>query len=447
MPKGLHIRGAKAELAFVLLYTLAISIRGVVPWLIWLLPACIALGYAFYVLHGRPRAEVRMVVVVCASVLVGNLLVLLARLDYNPVRFTMWFDDREYMVQSSALAGAWKAHIFPDISAKGSEAYFMGTLHTGYQRAVAALFYVSGSAAPAGLVLNAIAGSLIPLFVFLLMGELATPAGSRVPWLACLLAAVHPNQYYWGMFLMKDVYTAAWFVGALWLLVRALRLRDVAAGLAFAGCCYILFTIRVYCAASLVFAGLVYAASGLARRTAYFSLAAGALVLWMICTYTDAGSTRFEQMWSSLTELGPKHMQSVSQMGLHVLAGIPRLLLGPFAWLQGRGRHPLYGLYPGMWYLYLLIYPAASTALVAVVRRDEKLWAVPLMTVVGGALILLTASYGGDAPRQRFYMEYVPVALASYGLTLPKRRVFLAWYLALAAYMVGQVITVRVRGL
>lgn len=447
----------RSAIAFLVASIAALALQRFVPALIWILPPIFVLVCLATELRQTIARERRIVLGLCALVFFAHAACLVGQLGYNPAHFTTWYDDREYLAQSAALAHAWKLHLYPDIRLKGSELYYMGTLHTGYQRALAAIYYCFGARPPAGLLLNVFSGALIPAMMFLLVKALVTPAPASAttepagnqssPVVAAALAAFHPTQYYWGSFLLKDLYLAAWFVAGLWLLVRSIRERDIAAAIAFAAVLSVLFSIRIYCAASLVFAGLVYAIAQLPRRIAWIAFGSITLLLWMLATYTDTGSTRFEQMWSSLVELGPRHLESSGEMINFVLAGIPRLVLGPFSWLQGRGAHPLYGMYPGMWYLYLLVYPLAIAGFVYVVRKNVRIWALPIMSIVGGALVLLTASYAGDAPRQRYYMEYVPVALASYGWSLPKRRIFLLWYLVLFGYIVGQVITVRVRGL
>ncbi|MGI8907208.1 MAG: hypothetical protein ACR2IE_12045 [Candidatus Sumerlaeaceae bacterium] len=443
----LQITNARMAIVFVAATGICLAMAPILPSAPWLLPIGLLIACTVTAIWTVPRQHQRLLAAITVAVVLCQLVVMLTRLGYDPAGPTFWYDDREYFAQSAAVADAWKANIFPDITRKGSQPYFLGTLHTGYHRSLASAFYVFGTKPLAGLFLNLLSAAVLPLFCYLLALDLRLRVNSSAAAIAAGLAALHPTQLYWSQFLLKDLYLAAWFVASLWLLVRMFQRRDVAAGLAFLAATYVLYTIRVYCAASLLVAAIAYLAAQLPRRVAWTVFAATALIITMTALYTDRGAARFNQMWSSLVELGPKSVRSPWDVPGHLLAGIPRLMLGPFAWLAGRGDRPLYGLYPGMWFMYLLVYPAAIVAFVYSLRQNVKVAALPIMAGIGGALILLTASYGGDAPRQRYYMEYICIAFAAYGWTLPKRQIFIGYYAVLATYIIGQVITVKIRGL
>lgn len=383
----------------------------------------------------------------------GHLCVILLSPGYNPREQTFWRDDHVYFHQSSALAQAWREGFFPEITRKGSPPY-MGTLHTGYQRTLAAVFYLAGDNATVGRLFNAFCGTLLPLFSALLAHLVfGDPKRGRSellrapPVLAALLATMHPSQFYYSQFLLKDVYAASWFLAVTVLLCQALLRKNAAACIAAAAAVYLLFTVRAYAAISLLAGAGAYLLLLIPRRTAVTGLLLSATALLMLMRYTAAGSMQGAQLWHSLLELAPAHARSPGAIAKHLLAGIPRIMLAPFSWIYARGDRPLYALYPGMWFLYIVVYPAMFTGLARVIRHNSRPAVIPLVATIGGCFVLLISSYGGDAPRQRFYMEYIAVAFAALGWTTPKRRVFTAWYILLATYAAGQIITVKMRGL
>jgi len=443
--------GAGPVVAGLALVVFAFALRSWAPLLAWLLPFALAALACRMVWREIATADRRTIRWLGAGCLVAHVAVQLSTLGYNPAAMTWWRDDHNYYRESIAIADAWRAGSYPDISLKGAPPY-LGTLHTGYHRAVASAFFISGNSVVIARLINAACGAALVFLLGMLANALFSrvteiPRGFSPAVLAAGMAALHPAQYYYSQFLLKDTYTAAWFITCTVLLCDALQQRRVLSMLAAACGLYILFTLRAYAALSLVIGLFAYLVLLLPTRAALAWGSLSALVGFLVVRYYEPVHYPAMQMWQSIVELAPQHARSPGAVAVHLLRGIPRLLLAPFSWIYALGEKPLYPLYPAMWFLYLLVYPAMFAGLWRALRLNLRAAVVPLMGILGGSFILLMANYAGDAPRQRFYMEYIAIAFAALGWTLPRRRVFIGWYLVLAAYAIGQVITVKMRGL
>jgi hypothetical protein len=78
-------------------------------------------------------------------------------------------------------------------------------------------------------------------------------------------------------------------------------------------------------------------------------------------------------------------------------------------------------------------------------RRNVRLAAIPLIAWFSSALILLMA-YGGDAPRQRLFMDFVVFVLAGCGILAKRRHLaFLLCYTIIAFFAAIQLLTLHRR--
>jgi hypothetical protein len=98
-----------------------------------------------------------------------------------------------------------------------------------------------------------------------------------------------------------------------------------------------------------------------------------------------------------------------------------------------------------MWFLYLIVYPLAICGFWGAVRTNNLPCAIPLGAWCASALILVIA-YGGDAPRQRLYLDMIAIGFAGLGITTSgKRLVFAAWFLGLISFAVVQLVSLQIR--
>lgn len=370
---------------------------------------------------------------------------------------TFWIDDQNYYIEAAAISDAWRNGFYPEIWRKGSLPY-LGTLHTGYHRPLATLFLVTGPSTLAGLLLNAMSLSVLPLlaalsarYLFLTDDDLRVlPKNDQVKGslrdislIAATLTALHPAQFYWTSYLMKDAFTSFVFLGNLTFILGSIRRKSLLLGLAELFTWPFLFTVRIYAAGSLALGAALYPVLRWKTKQIAWggALLAGTAIL--VCAYTETGNVLYRQMRDSLAALAPAEVSTSSQMLWRLMAGIPRVFLSPYAWLILPEPSPLYGLYPGMWYLYIIGYPLAFCGIYYTVKDNNTRAVFPLMALAVGGLIFLAASFGGNASRQRYYLEYIILLFATAGFVKPNRRI-IAGVLALEiCWIIGQVIALR----
>ncbi len=431
----------------------AVLTHGIAPWFFWI--TMLALP-AFAIVRAESsylRSPVgRRILLVCLVMLVLHVGWALGRSHFYDASVfgTYWKDDHNYFREAKAIAGAWGAGEYPEIGLKGSPPY-LGTLHTGYHRPLSTLFLIFGSSTICGLLLNAVCAACFPLFCALISRYLWSPDSeggadtlrSDYGLIAGILAALHPTQFYWASYLMKDTYVAFVFLAGLTLVLGAYRRKSTRLAV---GALFVLpymFTVRAYTAMGVVAGAALLPFMRLKRKILIRSAAIGALFLVLIGAYTTGGNAIFRQLRDSFLALAPPDIGTPSQLLLGMAAGIPRLFLAPYAWLILPEPTPMYGMYPGMWYFYLLIYPLAFAGLYQVVRKNISAAVVPLAVLGLSALIFLSAVYQGEASRQRFSLEFILIVFAAYGM----RNFSRAWAFTIlsleAAFAVGQVLSLR----
>lgn len=426
----------------------AAALFPVVPALLWLTPFIAVAVYVGGKVHDQDSADRKWLAVCALAALLIQGTVILLRQDYDPsaARPTVWLDDQTYFRNASLIASKWREGFFPELSRKGSPPY-LGTLHTGYERVLGALFYVTGPSVRIGQLANMLCAALLPVLCFLLSATLfhegaAPDDGSlriaegpcrsvRAPArAAALLCVLYPSLYYWGGMLLKDIMLATLFLAALLLLADMLRRRSLCSGVVFLLVLVWVAIFRNYAALALLSGLFIFAFAHLPRRALAWGLVYGALAIWAL-SYTDPGARYLEQLLNSLAAQLSPALGSYEGVLNHFGAAVPRMLLAPYAWVRAEGEHPLYALYPGMWYLYLIVYPLALAGLFQAIRHDHRLSILPVGALLASTFVLL-AAYGGNAPRQRFYLEIVLMIYAGLGACSPIRRAaFALFYLLL----------------
>jgi len=369
---------------------------------------------------------------------------------YDPIDGpTYWWDDLNYYDQAVAIAEAWKAGFYPDIKLQGAPPY-LGTLHTGYHRPLAALFLIAGPSVFAGLILNAMCAALLPLMAalsarYLWQDEISIleDRPSDVGLAAALLTALHPGQFYWSSFLLKDVYTSFAFMAAMTLILGSLRRRSASMAVASIFLLPYIFSIRAYTAISLVLGTICVALLKLSRKQVLIYSIAGSALVFILCSYTTSGYHLWRQLRDSFMALAPAGFNDPGTIIKQIGGGIPPLLLAPYAWIFYTDSSSLYWLYPAMWFLYLVIYPLAFAGLYSSIGRNVHLSALPLAACGLASLLFLTAVYAGIAPRQRYYLEYAFILYAAYGFYRPSKSIIISILILELAFMVGQYLNLR----
>lgn len=427
----------------------AYSMIGFAPWITWIF--CVSI-VAFLLLDTARPVLVspygKKVLIITLSLLAVHLVWAVVRSHfYDPAQQTFWRDDHAYYQEAAAIATTWHQGQYPALSQKGAPPY-LGTLHTGYHRPLATLFYFFGQSALAGLILNAVCAAVIPLLcavcAFHLWPTATSPQRTSrfpLPLAACALAALHPTQFYWSAFLLKDTFTAFVVLTALALSLGAIVNRNPAIAISALLTLIYLFTVRAYAGLSII-AGLACLPlfrfpARVAIQVLLFSLA----LFTMLINYTNTGSALYEQLRDSLLALTPTGLTGPLDILIRAAIGIPRLFLSPYGWMYIDDFSPMYGLYPGMWYLYLLIFPLSFAGLHYAIQHNFRLAIVPIAVFSLAAAIFLLSTYHGNASRQRYYLEYIVILFAALGLNHPNKWWIGGILLAQAVFAIGQVIS------
>ncbi|MGC8840884.1 MAG: hypothetical protein ACP5QZ_05430 [Candidatus Sumerlaeaceae bacterium] len=420
------------------------------PALPWVLIPVAVIGHGIQIL-AEARKSVRMRLgAACAVSLVITVASAWIAGFHNPETCPLSLDDATYLVQGKAIAEAWKSGLFPSLSSKGSTPYYIGSLHTGYQRLLAGAFYLLRADYRFGILLNFIAASLLPLFVYSAVltllkthspSELASKGALRGTW----LVALYPSIGYWASWLLKDVVLALIFAAAIaGALDFAYRHRPehllyLAASLVALG------VFRAYSALAVLAGTAVYLLAKLPHRQSLQGLAILGFLL-LLASYDERWAAFERQLLYSLGELLPDSVRTPREGLLYVLGGFPRLLLSPYAWVRARVENPMYELYPGMWWLYLVGYPLAVIGITRLARHNIVLAVIPLIAWFASAIILILA-YGGAAPRQRLYLDVLVFVFAGCGtVERPHKWLLVAWYLGLGVYVTIHLLTLDMRG-
>jgi hypothetical protein len=429
----------------------------------WLLPFVFAVAYVACRVWELPASERSWILMYCGLAAVLQAAIIVVWGYHDPTREATTLDDHQYYVQSSAIARAWSEGFYPALSHKGSPPY-LGDLHTGYQRVLATLFLLFGARALPGILLNYACVALMPALGYLLALALfqgppesaswraslrscfgLLPCGDpaadgkaagdyRTPRIAALLCALNLSYYYWSRWLLKDVLLAALFASAVAMAVDFLRRRDLLAGLGFLLVSGFVTIMRAYAGLAL-FAGIaLYVVTLIPRRIAAWVTVYGVIVL-VVASYSSRVDQYVSQLMHSLVVQIPGELRSSWLSARYFAGGIPRLLLAPYAWIKALGNDPMYGLYPAMWVLYLVIYPLGIAGLVRAIVRNHRPTAVPLACLCSAGLVFLLA-YGGDSTRQRLWLETLFAVYAGYGAAAGKHRLAAAaWYVFLAMFI------------
>lgn len=449
--------------AFALWATVAWILWTWMPWFYWLTMALLPVAALVLVEAEWLRSKAgKRVLAICAGVLIAHVIWALIRIRfYDAAQIgTYWQDDHNYFNEARALAAAWLDGNFPQIWLKGPPPY-LGTLHIGYHRPLATMFMAFGASTFTGLLLNAVSLCWVPLLCALAAKYLFIDDQSlvrdksdvpkhrlqiklaQVPLATAVLVALHPAQFYWTSFLMKDAWTTFTFWVGMVLVLGAVRRHSLVLAVAALMVLPYLATVRIYAGASIVIGLLLLPGLRISTRQFISGLSIVLVLLVLVLGYTERGSAVFAQVRDSIAALAPVGASGPLDIFKQLAAGVPRLFLSPYGWIILPEPTPMYGMYPGMWFMYLIGYPLGFAGLYVAVRRNVRLCVIPITAFGLAALLFLTAAYGGNASRQRYYLEYIFLVFAAFGLKHPSRRWIAGILILELIWAIGQLVALR----
>lgn len=442
-----------AAAAFIVFSLILSSLMPSLPWIAFWVGSAALLFEEFRRLSlFDKKAVTRLTLIVLG---VATLFASLRAMNYQLPNLQRFQDDSVYFNQSADLARAWQDGIYVKFTQLGPPPY-MGTIHVGYQRILATLFYFTGPSVVAGLIFNAfLCALLVPLTAFSLRyiaEEIKQPIKQptwfprffRTPVAAgACLAAFFPTQLYWSSFILKDVLLAAVFMVTILSVFAAVKSKNLLAFfLIFLGLQNIYY-IRIYAAFGLIIGMLGLAILMLPRKHIVTLIGTLFTAGFITVRYTEWGIVTIPQWIRSAANLAPLHIQTSGEMLSHLFGYIPRFVLSPYAWVSTDVENPMYGIYPGMWYLYLIVYPLALGGFYDTLTRKSRLAAVPTLALWVGAFTLIAASYAGNAARQRYYLEYVFLLFAGLGLLNFRYQTMVIIYILQLVFITGQLLLLK----
>jgi hypothetical protein len=439
-------RKEKHQLGFAFFLAIgSLILRPIFPAGLWLLLPTALLAYSALIIAGTPQPYRLRLLLACAAAAMVALLIAILFGIHNPETNPLSLDDATYLKQSGAIALEWRSGHYPALSAKGSAPYYIGSLHTGYERLLAGVFYLVGPDFRWGLLINLLCIALMPLFVFRACEALypyssCSHIGYSLAQRGAWLVALYPALGYWGSWLLKDIVLTTTFAAAVAAALDLVGRKKAFPVFVLAASLVGLSILRAYTALALIVGLGTYFMALLPRRTSLRALALVAIFV-VLATYTERGGAYWRQLYHSLAELLPATVRSPAQSLTYVVGGVPRLLFAPYAWVRARVEHPMYELYPAMWWLYVVVYPLAWAGLYTLARHDVRPAIIPFTAWAANSIILILA-YGGNAPRQRLNLDIVMCIFAAWGTTATRKRWIMGlWYALLGAYAAVHLIT------
>lgn len=413
-----------------------------VPLLRYVLPFAFLgylIGKGIWICSPEQRRFLRMVIIVALL-----LRVLYAFMIQSlPARSADGFffpDEGSYDRFSEKIAGDWHAGLFPELW----KDTYLGTLHTGYYRILATVYYVFGHRPGVAILLNVLVASLVPVLLYFLGLRLIDERGAR--W-AALLGVVHPSLWFWNAFLIKDAFHIVFFLFLLWVLLRLVKRVSYVDVLAALGGVFFLSLLRVYSSATLVATLVAYLMFFSKRKQWYWIAACGLIVLLLAGRLVFYVRSYEDQIIYSFLNMLPDEIVNHWRLAKHLVRGIPRFVLSPYAWYFSGTFDVHYFLYPGQWFLYLLILPFALKGCAVVFKEDRREWFFLMFPIAVNCFVFLLA-YRGSVPRQRLSLEALFILMAAMGFRRKGYRgVVISWYVLFGLIVIVHIISLFVRGI
>jgi hypothetical protein len=413
-----------------------------VPLLRYVLPFAL-LGYLIGKGIWGCSAEQRrflLIVVIVALVLRGLYALMIEGLPGRPAEGFFFPDEGSYDVFSEKIARDWHTGIFPELW----KDTYLGTLHTGYYRILATVYYAVGHRPAVAILLNVLVASLVPVLLYFLGLRLIDERGAR--W-AALLGMLHPSFWFWNAFLIKDAFHIVFFLFLLWVLLRLVERVSYVDVLAALGGVFFLSLLRVYSSATLVATLVAYLMFFSKRKRWYWIAGGGLLALLLVGRLVFYVRSYEDQIIYSFLNMLPDEIINHWRLVKHLVRGIPRFVLAPYAWYFSGTFDVHYLLYPGQWFLYLLILPFALKGCAVVFKEDRREWFFLLFPIAVNCFVFLLA-YRGSVPRQRLSLEALFILMAAMGFQRKGYRGVLAsWYVLFGLFVIAHIISLFVRGI
>ncbi len=388
-----------------------------------------------------------------------------------------FIDEYAYDLYSWAIAHEWHMGHFPRLWTD----QYLGTLHTGWNRILAAIYYVFGHHPRLGIALNIFAGALlVPLSFFTtrqlflrlriadceLRNDKAHPSTpihnspftilhSKFPLMhspaaiTALITAVHFSFAYWCAFLLRDTILAVMFLAALYLVLQIYGRPNLWAGAALILILCGLAILRVYSVGALLAGVLAYLLFfHKYKKWMWLGAFAGVILAIVARVYIPIRDYEDQLIYTFLNNLPDAGRTPLGSL-IYCARGIPRFFLGPYAWYVSPGAPVIdYMLYPGQWLLYLLILPFGLKGLWICIR-ENTVQALFLVIPIMLSIFLFLLAYQGSVPRQRLYLEPLFIVFSAWGIYRKDKacRIPLYWYVFLVLFIAAHSYSAYRRGL
>jgi hypothetical protein len=368
-----------------------------------------------------------------------------------------FIDEYGYDLWSAAIAREWRSGNFPNLWTD----QYLGTLHTGWNRILASIYYIFGHRPYLGIVLNIFMSAfLVPLSFF--TTRAIFPVKEKIPsinWrekilndpahIAALICSIHFSFAFWSAFLLRDIFIAVLFITCILLIVSLYRKWNYYSLAALLLILSGLVILRVYSVGFLLMGPAAYFLFfHKQKKWLWLVMAAGCILMVAARIFIPMRDYQNQILYTFLNNLPDAGKSSIGCL-IHCARGVPRFFLGPYAWYISPGSAVIdYMLYPGQWFLYLLIFPWGLKGLYTCMRENEKAAIFPVIPIMLSVFLFLLA-YGGSVPRQRLYMEPLFIIFAAWGLTRKEkgRYIPLAWFIFLGLFITAHSISAWQRGL
>jgi len=365
-----------------------------------------------------------------------------------------FIDEYGYDRYSWAIASEWRAGHFPSLWTDK----YLGTLHTGWNRILAAVYYVFGHKPDIPIMLNILMSALLTPLCFFTARALF-PQNSATHNEKCvsstpdktvaLLCAVYFSFAFWAAFLMRDIFISVLFLCGLYLILILYNRWNIWAMAALAACLCGLMILRIYSVGALLLGPAAYLLlMHREHKKAWLALVACAAVLILARVFIPMRDYQNQVIYTFLNNL-PDEGKTVWGSLYHCARGVPRFFLAPYAWYISP-RPPVidYMLYPGQWVLYLLILPYALKGLWLLIRENTVGSLFVIAPIIPSVFLFLLA-YGGSVPRQRVYLEPLFILFAAWGLYRKDkaRGIPIFWYVILLLFIAAHSWSAWRRGL
>ncbi len=408
----------------------------------FILTFIVFIGFLSYLITRLDKEERNFVLL---WVLIGLLLRVITAILINtfvPSSIDGFFfpDAQSYHQWGERIAALWHQGQFPDLFNEP----WLKTFHTAYYRIIAGFYYIFGPVPGVAIAFNCIVSSLTIFSIFYLARTLFT--SKEISHAATILASLHPSLWFWSSFLLKDTLHVMLFSWGLLMLVLLIHRYNYWLLACFLIFLYFTFRVRIYGALILALTCIAYLSFfSPKRKIIWITVVVGIIALLGARNIERVDMIYDRLAWSFLNLLPDAYETTLPHILLLFLSGIGRFFFAPFAWIPVRDFDIHLYLYPGQWFLYLLIFPLSLVGFYYCMRENRKDSFFLFFPIVLSVYLFLLV-YEGAVPRQRLFLEPLIILLAAFGIQKrPKKSFFIIYYAIFLVLIIVHVVSVRIR--